>query len=177
MAIAASPDQEKSTRLYRRSVPRVRFSLRTLLVGIAVAALTCRLWSPLAYQFKRVVGNLQGRGHYGPCQRCGDRNNWKTFHLTTVDDSDEYLPEGLGSLCQDCWSALSPVQRLPYYLAHVAWLEQEDGPDYFQNAHLAPDHSGRLLTSRYKSWDEFRHAVTAAVLAEEAGDTIGPFAP
>src|SRR5262245_51833821 len=104
---------ESSGQLARQLVPRIRISLRTMLLFVAVTGLICREWPPAAYQVKRITGNLGARDRHWACERCGDRINWKTFHLTIVDESDVYIPEGLATLCEGCWSAtVNEFQKL-----------------------------------------------------------------
>ena len=69
----------------------------------------------------RVIKNRHGKSlGYGCCYRCGDTWDWKKGHTTYFDESRGCFP-----LCHDCWSRLTPEERLPYYERMVdSWLTE-----------------------------------------------------
>jgi len=44
------------------------------------------------------------------CLRCHDTWDWKPSHSTTYTATSGCFP-----LCEECWSGLTPDERLPYY--------------------------------------------------------------
>jgi hypothetical protein len=64
-------------------------------------------------QWKRVELNKAGehRG-YSHCGRCIDSFLWKPNHCTRFTETDGCFP-----LCEECWKALTPAERLPFYRA------------------------------------------------------------
>jgi hypothetical protein len=74
------------------------------------------------------VGAIEVRlavGGYGHCERC--RETWATAaaHVTTYTEHHGCFP-----LCEPCWRALRPAERLPYYQAMLrTWREQAGSPE------------------------------------------------
>jgi hypothetical protein len=61
----------------------------------------------------RIELNRAGRQlGYGGCGRCCDSWLWKPSHATEITSWDGVFP-----LCEDCWKALTPEERLPFYRA------------------------------------------------------------
>jgi len=68
-------------------------------------------------RIRNAAGVIAG---YGGCYRCGDTWNWKTAHSTPYEEGRACFP-----LCEECWSELTPDERLPYYEELVAvWGER-----------------------------------------------------
>lgn len=69
-------------------------------------------------------GYVRGRGG---CKCCGDRWSWKTRHTTRYT----FLIPGASvlrtqaPLCNECWAALLPNQRLEMYRNHCSELEEK----------------------------------------------------
>lgn len=64
-----------------------------------------------ANELPRHEKNIRGRRKgYGGCKRCHDTWDWKQPHDTPINARQGCFP-----LCQECWEALTPEQRLPYY--------------------------------------------------------------
>jgi len=82
----------------------------------------------------RWLRNLIGRSRgYGFCLRCKDSWAWKKYHVTAYSDLHGCFP-----LCQECWQALEPEARLPFYLElYRQWTWQE---------FLARFHGNRLIS-------------------------------
>lgn len=77
---------------------------------------SCAKWNPL-YWLKVVwklrigrISNLLAPG-YSACGRCHTNWHFAEGHSTRVPDTDS----GVFPLCEQCWSDLTPTQRLPYY--------------------------------------------------------------
>ena len=68
---------------------------------------------------ERIRLNRNGRSQgYGGCGCCGDTWDWKASHSTMLDNDSGCFP-----LCEECWQALVPATRLPFYYAlAVEWL-------------------------------------------------------
>jgi len=71
---------------------RVRFSRR---VQVVLARALCAILWPW----------------YGTCLRCGMPWKFTSGHTTNYRAGDGCFP-----LCEDCWSRLTPAERLPYYM-------------------------------------------------------------
>ncbi len=56
---------------------------------------------------KNFIGYVQG---IGGCLRCGDKWNWKSFHVTQYS-----IINGCFPLCSPCWRAAGPDQIERYY--------------------------------------------------------------
>lgn len=68
--------------------------------------------------------NAKGKAMgYGGCYRCGATWDYAQPHDTRYSDSGACFP-----LCEECWSVLTPEQRLPFYaqLMH-AWTAEVPG--------------------------------------------------
>lgn len=72
----------------------------------------------------RAISNYWGRlSGLAGCRRCGDSFEWKPFHITIYEVRVDVTAKGIGGgssngcfpLCEDCWSELTPEQRVPYY--------------------------------------------------------------
>jgi hypothetical protein len=93
--------------------------------------------------FRRLVGMLAKpfSPGFGDCHRCGRTWNIAKHHIT------EFGKGGCFPLCEACWSELTPIQRLPYYLKlFVGWVS----------------HGGDNLNGEY--WDNVWDAIEKAVL-------------
>lgn len=64
---------------------------------------------------------------YGSCACCGESWKYGKWHDTPHGERHACFP-----LCESCWSALSIVQRMPYYAQLVADWERmaPDAEDY-----------------------------------------------
>lgn len=64
----------------------------------------------------RAARNLKGRAQgFSGCFRCGDSWSWKAHHNTQFSESEACFP-----LCEECWAALTPEARWPYYEKLIA---------------------------------------------------------
>lgn len=60
---------------------------------------------------ERKAKNAKGRrSGYSGCSACGDTWDWKKSHTTKIDDVCGVFP-----LCEECWSAKSVEERMPFY--------------------------------------------------------------
>jgi hypothetical protein len=75
----------------------------------------------------RAQKNCRGRrGGYGGCERCHDTWNWKKYHVTEYGEGGGCFP-----LCEECWKALSPTERTPFYDRLVdSWLSMCEPEEY-----------------------------------------------
>lgn len=87
------------------------------------------LWGLFPDQKNR-IGRMKG---FGGCYRCGDSWYWKPQHVTTFNTSTSGA-SGCFPLCEECWAALTPEERLPYYVLLMSrWI---DGPEEFRLEYL-----------------------------------------
>jgi hypothetical protein len=69
---------------------------------------------------RNFFGRVQG---FGSCYRCHDTWNHTKEHCTYFNGGRGCFP-----LCERCWGALQPYERLPYYKQlHQRWLDQLPG--------------------------------------------------
>jgi len=55
---------------------------------------------------------------YGECGHCGRTWDKVRGHSTLIDGRTGMFP-----LCEDCWKAMTPQERLPYYFAlYSSWV-------------------------------------------------------
>lgn len=67
--------------------------------------------------FRNAKGRAAG---YGGCYRCGDTWDWTKSHDTPYTAASACFP-----LCERCWAALTPTERLPFYdLLVNEWIRQ-----------------------------------------------------
>lgn len=61
----------------------------------------------------------------GWCGRCGTPWRFVTEHIVHYSES-----EGVFALCEPCWLALEPADRLPYYweTINISWLRPDLWP-------------------------------------------------
>jgi hypothetical protein len=105
--------------------PRVTIWTRRLRVGREIA---------------RRLGLGEG---YGGCFACSTPWDCAPHHVTDYDESSGCFP-----LCEECWSEMTPGQRLPYYEAMVdEWVS------------LWKEDYGKT------TWEELRRKIRNAVLA------------
>lgn len=61
---------------------------------------------------------------YSGCYACGATWDWAEPHVTNFSERDGCFP-----LCEPCWQALTPWQRLPYYAQlNARWPSPEHWP-------------------------------------------------
>lgn len=61
--------------------------------------------------------------HLSRCFACGTSWKWARGHETPYSDSSACFP-----LCEQCWAAMTPDERLPYYSRLVAEWVAQSGP-------------------------------------------------
>lgn len=77
--------------------------------------------------FKRAPGIERAKcGHrLGWCYRCGLCWDCVDHHTTTYRfDGEGWFSRGMFPLCEGCWKALTPAERVPFYLRLLQhWIE------------------------------------------------------
>ena len=70
---------------------------------------------------RRYLRNRRGRlAGLGDCLRCHDTWDWKPSHVTNYSQTSGCFP-----LCEECWTELTPDERLPYYaLLAGLWIDE-----------------------------------------------------
>jgi len=80
---------------------------------VHVCILIVAMWVLLGYfvvSNARLRGRLRAERVYGRCQACEISWRHGDHHTTYHSES-----EGVFVLCEPCWAALTPEERLPYY--------------------------------------------------------------
>jgi hypothetical protein len=105
-----------------------------IILAAGVLAFYFMVWlvTPLQTSGPKAARNLAGKATGFPgCYRCGDSWSWKLEHQTRFSETESCFP-----LCEECWSALTPAARWPYYEALIAdWVADEE-PDARQLLYL-----------------------------------------
>ena len=68
---------------------------------------------------KNLIGNLRG---YSGCVLCGDRWNWKKYHLINYSSS-----RGIFPLCEECWNEVKDNKTAIMYCVRKLvdeWIKQ-----------------------------------------------------
>jgi hypothetical protein len=88
---------------------------------------SCAKWKPLYWLkvvFKLRIGRISDwfAPGYSACSRCHTNWHFVEGHSTEYADG-----RGMFPLCEQCWSELKPVERLPFYRSlYERW--KQDGP-------------------------------------------------
>lgn len=97
---------------------------------------------------RNTVGRVSG---YGSCHRCGDSWSWKPEHITDYSETNGCFP-----LCEECWSVLTPDERLPFYAELVAdWASGRTKGEF--------DHTREYIVELLDRWPRIRAAVEAGL--------------
>ena len=81
---------------------------------------------------------------YGFCHRCGRPWKFTKGHSTTFEEGHGCFP-----LCEDCWSELTPTERLPFYRQLIdGYIHDSKLPSLYTND-----------TDYEKEWEMIKKAV------------------
>lgn len=102
----------------------------------------------ILYRCQSFIGTLLNPS-YSCCRFCNRPWNVCKWHDTPISEGQDCFP-----LCEDCWSVLSPEERLPYYEDLVnSWKQENDRKKRF----VEPDGHYEAI------WDSLKKNVLAGL--------------
>jgi hypothetical protein len=131
------------------------FNIFLIFLGVVCVAMY-----PRERRRLRRLRNLRGftRG-YGACLCCRDTWDWKDEHTTHYSEPGAWPSEACFALCEECWAALTPEERLPYYDQLVEiWIVGSSEPSDRQALY-------RAALGSPSEYEEKRAQIHKAVLA------------